>query len=394
MQNRFINRLRLLLAAFACTILSCIALPATAASSAQIAAFNNLQATMASIANTAVVGQISQLHDTLKNHKWRTIYEFSQVSKSPMPGTRLALTPIPAMSQLDAENYLNTYYTAYFSNTQLPPLNCPVAQLGGSPGRPMRMTDLQLKQLLIMASGDVAKGTAVFDAFYNFKTNLCGALYNFAQLQFRLDKYSAVKDNWNTCATDGVMLSGWSLNQTLSFDNGDKKNLHRTVQAGGGILFKCGSILNGSTSDALAYDSWFKWSDNNAVPLNIFKMIKEATDTPPTSCPTLCIPVVGVSSDAGGSICIGISPGISAVTGDTIPMKIGAKIGFKSREVYVCSPVINVPAPFGVAQSLGEMSDSAKTQTLSKTQSQFMNLLSPNMKATVTNIESIMSAPR
>ena len=80
------------------------------------------------------------------------------------------------------------------------------------------------------------------------------------------------------------------------------------------------------------------------------------------------------------------SPGVSAITGDSVPMKLGANLKYMKTSESLCSPVINVPAPFGVAQSLGEMADSAKTNALTSMKSQFTSLLSPTMGNLLSNI--------
>jgi hypothetical protein len=378
------NRLRLL-AATACTLSSLLAMPVSAATLGgqvtPLSAFNALYTTTSSITSLGIDSQITQLHDAFKAYQWRTVYALSQVSKSPLPGTRLGIVAQPTMSQLDAENYLNQ---VVFGG-QLPALNCPVAQMGGSAGRTMTLTDAQILTALTTASGDAAKALVAYNVFYKVKTNVCAAIYNTAQLQSRLDQYTNLRNNWTECSTNGIQLTAWTIGNTFEFDNGNYVNVTRSINIGGGILYKCGAVYTGATTDPLTYDSWFKWTDNDPFPLNFYKLIKEATDTPATSCPSLCIPVVGAES-VSAKLCVGVSPGVSAITGDTVPLKLGFQINYRNASKTLCTPVINVPAPFGVAQSLGEMADSAKTNALTSMKSQFTSLLSPTMGNLLSNI--------
>ena len=175
------NRLRLL-AALACTLSSLLAMPASAAvrgPATPLQAFNDLYTATSSVTSLGIDNQITQLHDAFKAYQWRTTYELSQVSKSPLPGTRLGIVAQPTMSQLDAENYLNL---VVFGGG-LPALNCPASQMGGSPGMTMALTDAQILTTLTTASGDAAKALVAYNVFNKVRNNVCAAIYNAAQLQ-------------------------------------------------------------------------------------------------------------------------------------------------------------------------------------------------------------------
>lgn len=356
-------------------------------------AWSDLSQTLATISSSDAAGQIRQLHAQLQNYKWRTVYEFGQVSKSPLPGTRLKLGAIAPMSQMDAETFLLT------SVPDLPGLNCPVATLGGPAGRPiqvsrslmpgmptvtMTLSDDQIKAMFLKASP--TSGAQAYDVYLSLKTATCGAIYNTAQLTFRYQKFQSYQPKWEECKANGVSISEWSHTEKFDFPG----NHTRHASVGGGVLFKCGQIANGNADDALGYDSWFKWSDDNPAPLNILKTLREAGDSP-NSCPQTCIPIIG-GGGASASICVGLDPGISAV-GDTAPLRLGAKFRAFDRDKSLCTPVINVPAPFGVAQSLGEMADSAKQQAMLKMQAQISSILPINttMKSNIQKLYSVLN---
>jgi hypothetical protein len=354
----------------------------------------DLKKTVETIATSGVVRQIQELHKELQGYQWRTVYAFTQVSKAPMPGTRLALRPLAAWSQMDAEQHLISIEDA----KDLPGLNCPVATLGGPAGRPVvvsqtvagktvavTLSDNQIKNLFMRASP--ASGAQAFNAYMALKTNTCGAIYNTAQLNYRYAKLLSYDDKWEECKKNGATVSTWTVPpdkpEELKF-----KGLQRSVWMGGGINFICGSVVADNKDGGFKYDSWFKWSNDKPVPLNIIQKLRDSGDTAgDSSCPKVCIPVTKGALDL--SICVGIVPGISAVS-DTAPMKIGFNANYNKKDHKRCSPTINVPAPFGLAQSLGEMKEAGKKDLKDKMENQIMALVPINneMKG---NIEKLLT---
>lgn len=372
---------------------------AQAASPAEIQnGWNSLAGDLGSIVSGDFANKLRSAHEKLRDYQWRTVYELTRVPKDPLPGTRLAVQPMPTMSQLDAETYLNSLPDVQKFGG-VPAMNCPVSKMGGVPGRTITFTvpnssaqitisDAQLRALFVKASPD--KGEAAYQAFVAFRDAACPAIYNVAQLTFRLQKYKDLQANWKECSENGVQISSWSVREKFGFKGG----ITRTVQAGGGVMYKCGSIVAGQTGnkvdDPIGYDSWFKWSDDNPVPLNLYQMLKEAGDSP-NECPRACIPVVGGGS-LSASLCMGMDPGISAA-GSTLPMKMGVRFRYRGRDKDLCTPVINVPAPFGMAEALGEMADSGKQQLQNQLQSQLMDLL-PIDNSTMNKIKQLAALAR
>lgn len=368
---------------------------AQAASPAEIQnGWNSLAGDLGSIVSGDFANKLRTAHEKLRDYQWRTVYELTRVPKDPLPGTRLAVQPMPNMSQLDAETYLNSLPDLQKIGG-IPAMNCPVAKMGGPAGRSISFTvppstaqitlsDAQLRALFMKASPD--KGEAAYQAFIAFRDAACPAIYNVAQLSFRLQKYRDLQANWKECSENGVQISSWSVREKFGFKGG----ISRTVQAGGGVLYKCGAVASGKPEDAIGYDSWFKWSDDSPVPLNLWQMIKDAKDSP-NECPRACIPVVGGGS-LSASLCMGLDPGISAA-GSTLPMKMGVRFRYRSRDKDLCTPVINVPAPFGMAESLGEMAESGKQQMTQQLQSQLMDLL-PIDNSTMNKIKQLAALAR
>ena len=370
------------------------ALPAHAAgSTADIQAANEaLQAALSAVASSGIVDQLRQLHSQMANYQWRTTYALQQVPKKNMPGTRVALVPQPNWSQLDAENFFVSANIPSAGGP--PPMNCPVAQLGGPAGRMITvtvpgttrvvtLTDATIQSLLLRA--DPARGAQAWTTFVNLRNASCTALYNTAQLTFRFQKYQAVQANWAECTTNGFQISEWEHSQKFDFPG----NHTRTAAIGGGLMFKCGAIYKGNADDALTYDSWFKWSDNSPEPLNFLQTLRAAGDSP-NSCPNTCIPLIK-GGGASASLCVGLDPGIAGINpnSSTVPLRLGAKLRAYSRDKTLCTPVLNVPAPFGLMQSLSEMADSAKQDGMKKMQDQLLAVL-PVDKDTVSKVQTLM----
>lgn len=376
-------------------------------------AWGEVSQALTALTQNPAAAAISEVRQQFQNHQWRTVYEFTQVSKSPLPGTRLGIQALPTMSQLDAENYL---VSTQFPN--LPGLNCggktvkmpfgkSVTIAGGRPltltvaGRSVTITDAQLKAMFLKASP--SEGARAYDAFDKARDNLCTGIYNYAQLSFRWEKAKSVKANWAACQKDGVYLSKWEKTEEFHFPG----NHHRHASVGGGVLFYCGGAKaldnnnqptssqaaytgsDGGKGDSLNYESWFKWSDKDREPLNILQTIRNAGDSP-GKCPETCIPLIRGGS-ASASICLGIDPGLSAV-GETIPMRFGAKFRAYDRNKSLCTPVINIPAPFGVMESMGEMADNAKQNAMNKLKDQLVSILpvSGQTKDKLSKLASLM----
>lgn len=361
-------------------------------------AWGELAQVMTTVSNNKVVEQMQQLHDKLKNYKWRTVYEFGQVSKSPMPGTRLKLVKMPTMSQMDAETYLLS------TSPDLPALNCPVSHMGGPAGRPIvlsqtvtigtqtktvavTLTDEKIKLLFLKAAPNPVLGNQAFDTYLTLKNNTCAAIYNTAQLTFRYQKFKGLSAKWDECKKDGVSISEWSHSQKFDFPG----NRTRHAAVGGGVMFKCGLVYKGDASDAIAYQSWFKWSDDKPIPLNILQTLRDAPASS-SHCPKACIPLIG-DGGLSASICMGMDPGLPSDPDAPLPFRFGAKFHSYSRNKELCTRIINVPAPFGVASSLGEMADTAKQQALQKMQAQLMSVLPINkdMKSKIGKIQNAVN---
>jgi hypothetical protein len=250
------------------------------------------------------------------------------------------------------------------------------------------LSDNQIKNLFMRASP--ASGAQAFNAYMALKTNTCGAIYDTAQLKYRYEKLQSYKANFAECEKNGASVSEWTVPdrpKELKF-----KGLQRSVWMGGGINFICGAVVTDNKEGGFKYDSWFQWSTDKPVPLNIIQKLRDSSDTAgDSSCPKVCIPVTKGALDL--SICVGIVPGISAVT-DYAPMKIGINANYNKKDHKLCSPTINVPAPFGIAQSLDEMKDDKKTALMDKLQKQIMDLLpiTSEMKGNIEKLQTLFGS--
>lgn len=358
------------------------------------AAMATLSNSLATVTNSPAYAQIQQIRQTVRTYQWRTVYQLTMVNKTPpAPGQRLGITAVPNASQLDAENYL--VGLPFPQGNPIPGLNCPVASMGGPAGRPVTVTvnlpavgnrqiplsDTQIRDLMVKASPTA--GQDAYNAFAAIRDNICSSIYTYAQFHYRTQRYNEFQANWQECASNGIAITQWSHSQGFDFPG----NHHRTAAVGGGLIFKCGKVYSGNADDAMDYETWFKWSDNDRVPLNILKTLRESGGSP-NSCPQACIPLIG-GGGASASICVGLDPGISAI-GDTLPLRLGAKLRAFDRDKTLCSGIINVPAPFGVGQSLGEMADSGKQQLTQQLQNQLLSLL-PVSNSTMTQLKTLLS---
>jgi len=360
------------LGTWSCAALICAAVPllanATDTSTDGQKAYADLQTALATAKSNGAIDATRSLNDQLKGYPWRTVYEFKQVQKTNLPGTRIALVALPTWSQLDAENYLIKNNLPFSGGPA--PMNCPVAQLGGAAGRLIEvtvngktttLTDDQIKQKLNVV--DAATGKTTWDSFVAFRGNFCATVFNLAQLSFRYKQYQAAQSHLAECKDNGLQITTWEKKQGFDFPN----NKHRTAAVGGGILFKCGKADKNDSSQGIGYDSWFKWSDDDPVPLNILQTLAQS---PPSKneCPKTCIPMVK-SGGVDAKLCVGLDPGYNNADA-TVSLKLGGSFKWDGRGKSLCSPTISVPAPFGIAASLDELADSAKQSLKDKMQSQ------------------------
>lgn len=359
---------------------------------AQQSAWDDMGNHFTYVFNSPAIKAVRAIHKKFENYNWRTLYQFTQISKSPLPGTRLGLQALPTMSQMDAEQFLLT------GMPNLPGMNCPASHMGGAAGRPIVITvtirnrtksiqvsDREIKALFFKAAPNRREGQLAYDVFNDLRNSICDTIYNTAQLESRYQKYQDIKKNWNACKKDGVSLTQWEKKERFKFP-GNKK---RHAAVGGGILFFCGEVYKGNSSDALAYESWFKWSSNSPVPLDLIQKLKDTSNSS-NSCPKACVPIVG-GAGVSASICIGLDPGLPSSADAPIPLRLGAKFRAYKRNKTLCTPVINVPAPFGIAQSLQEMADKGKVNAKNKLESQLESIIpmSQGMKDKIAKLSEV-----
>jgi hypothetical protein len=333
----------------------------------------------------SITSQLQSAHAKMMNYQWRSVYALEQVPKQNAPGTRLAGVKVPNWTQLDAENYL----VSSLGMASLPAFNCQASVFGGAVGRPIQLTmpngskvnvsDAQINALLVTAFQQ--NGQVIYDDYFRLKTSFCGAIYNSAQLHFRSQRYKDFQAAQQTCREDGIQMMGWEYRNVQNFGTSMAK-VERTIRIGGGMNFKCGQIYAGNSEDAMNYESYFIWSDGDKVPLNLVQTILSSEKS--NTCPNACIPLV-TSGGAVASLCVGLEK--DAPITETIPVRFGAKVRFSGESKTICTPVINVPAPFGYAQSLSEMGESGKAEL----QTMLMNQLKALMPDTGGQLSGLMT---
>jgi len=142
-----------------------------------------LLATLDQVQSSQVAEQLRSMHQQMATYRWRTVYSLGWVPKENLPGQRLAMTPDPALSQLNAESFYAERKIPVEGG--FPAMNCPVAILGGPAGRTISVTvpgatkavplpDATIQQLLLQASPD--KGAQAWTILSTLRNNLCIAL--------------------------------------------------------------------------------------------------------------------------------------------------------------------------------------------------------------------------
>ena len=99
----------------------------------------------------------------------------------------------------------------------------------------------------------------------------------------------------------------------------------------------------------LSYNSYFKWSDNNWEPLNIYQYLVSESDEKDE----VCFPKIKLSSSVKVATCVRISE----ISSSSIKLKVRGKYWYNGDSSAVSLGDRTIPAPFGYLQDVSNMKD-------------------------------------
>lgn len=220
------------------------------------------------------------------------------------------------------------------------------------------------------------------------RDKFCLLVNRAAKLQQRIEKFNAIKDNGitlfqryaiNKPKYDGherTIQMGMQLkfypfiqdvcgspdgNQTITMDLEYCKSHMKSVASG--ITTK--GIDKNTLAERFVYASWLKWSDDDAVPLNVVKRLREMQGSDTGSCGKF-IPIKIIY---GGTVTATLYLGVDSISGNTIKMKACAVFHWSGDDKWVNIGDVSFQAPFGYLGQLEAMRDKAKDNAAAKVES-------------------------
>ncbi len=210
--------------------------------------------------------------------------------------------------------------------------------------------------------------------FEAVKTSFCKLVQTAAHLKNRYDKYQSIK-------ADGITLVSKHKKQKNSYAGHD-----RTVQ--GWIVLKyypdvANTATNGGVPD-LKYDSYFQWSDDKKMLLDIIQSLRTLTSSGKG-----CDGVPIILSDRIKFYTNVVGTSASSVT---IENCISGRAYNETKTLTL--PQYTIRAPFGYMAELEAMKDSAKSTLLTNMQNKIIEMVSHNDRITVlvTHIQTAQEA--
>lgn len=237
-----------------------------------------------------------------------------------------------------------------------------------------------------------AKGVALSadqEARYErVRDKFCLLVSRAAKLQQRIEKFNAIKD-------DGITLFQRYARAEPSYDG-----YKRTIQMGVQLKFFpfisgiCGTpdgdqttvmdldycksnikqAASGVTTKGIdlakleerfVYSSWLQWSDDDRMPLDVIKRLREMKGTDTGSCGK----IIPIKIIYGGHVTATLYLGVDSISGQEITLKACAVFHYSGDDKTVGLGTVSFTAPFGYLGQLEAMRDKAKDNVSSKVQS-------------------------
>ena len=99
----------------------------------------------------------------------------------------------------------------------------------------------------------------------------------------------------------------------------------------------------------LSYNSYFKWSDNNWEPLNIYQYLVSESDEKDE----VCFPKIKLSSSVKVATCVQVK----SISSSSVTLKVRGKYWYNGDSSAVSLGEHTIPAPFGYLQDVSNMKD-------------------------------------
>ena len=184
------------------------------------------------------------------------------------------------------------------------------------------------------------------DKFRKAKKTACKLVHFAADLQDKKEQLDEIR-------TDGYPLFHLKAKNKVKF--GDKE---RTIQIRADLRLY--PEYPGSAADQkflfgqieglnLSYNSYFKWSDNNWEPLNLYQYLISDTHGDEE----ICYPKIKLSSSVKVATCVQVKD----ITSSSIKLRVRGKYWYNSDSGTVNLGDQTIPAPFGYLQDVSNMKD-------------------------------------
>ena len=184
------------------------------------------------------------------------------------------------------------------------------------------------------------------DKFRKAKKTACKLVHFAADLQDKKEQLDEIR-------TEGYPLFHLKAKNKVKF--GDKE---RTIQIRADLRLY--PEYPGSAADQkflfgqieglnLSYNSYFKWSDNNWEPLNLYQYLISDTHGDEE----ICYPKIKLSSSVKVATCVQVKD----ITSSSIKLRVRGKYWYNSDSGTVNRGDQTIPAPFGYLQDVSNMKD-------------------------------------
>ena len=184
------------------------------------------------------------------------------------------------------------------------------------------------------------------DKFRKAKKTACKLVHFAADLQDKKEQLDEIR-------TEGYPLFHLKAKNKVKF--GDKE---RTIQIRADLRLY--PEYPGSAADQkflfgqieglnLSYNSYFKWSDNNWEPLNLYQYLISDTHGDEE----ICYPKIKLSSSVKVATCVQVKD----ITSSSIKLRVRGKYWYNSDSGTVNLGDQTIPAPFGYLQDVSNMKD-------------------------------------
>ncbi len=240
------------------------------------------------------------------------------------------------------------------------------------------------------------------------RSKFCLLVNRAAKLQQRIAKFNDIKDNgitlfqryakaepsydgYKRTIQMGVQMQFYPfLSNICGTPNGDRMTTidldyckANITQAASGITSK--GINLDTLEERFVYSSWLKWSDDERVPLDVVKRLREMKGSDSGSCGNF-IPIKIIY---GGHVTATLYLGVDSISGSEIKLKACAVFHYSGDDKTVNIGTISFNAPFGYLGQLEAMRDKAQDAVSAKVHNKIDARVS-NLIGDKTKVQSML----